>query len=386
MTAVENLVSPHSSGEFPIADPERFDDIERKHHRIADLLAAHELDALLIQKPSNFAWMTSGGNCLRSESGETTAALFVTADARVVVASNTDSGQIFDIELPGLGFQLKERPWYEPRSTLIEDLCRGRRVASDAGFPRTKDFSTELAKFRTPLSLFECERLRQVGKQVAHAVEATARSLEPGRSEAEIAGELAHRLIKHELIPVQLQVMGDGRGKRYPHWSFGKDPVRRWCVISAIGRRYGLCVAATRSVSFDAPDFDLQGHFQEASMLGATAMYFSKSDWELSTTFEKIRRMYEKFGHADEWRLADLGGVIGYEICEVPVVPKSDYRIRPGTPLYWRPSIGPALVGDTILVTHDGFEQICPSEVWPRMEIAVKDAPIHFPAMLQRYP
>ena len=41
----------------------------------------------------------------------------------VVVTTNAESAQLFDRELQGLGFQLKERPWHEPRSTLIEDLC-----------------------------------------------------------------------------------------------------------------------------------------------------------------------------------------------------------------------------------------------------------------------
>src|SRR5262249_49881222 len=146
MTVMEQqLPGPLSSAEYPLTDMERFEDIERKHRRIGELLGTHDLDALLIQKPANFAWFTSGGSCVLGDGSEPAAALFITSDARVVAAGNTDSGHIFDVELPGLGFQLKERPWYEPRSTLLEDLCRGRKVGSDSSFLGTMDVSADLA-------------------------------------------------------------------------------------------------------------------------------------------------------------------------------------------------------------------------------------------------
>jgi len=52
-----------------------------------------------------------------------------------------------------------------------------------------------------PLTALECERLRKLGAIAAHAVEATARNFEPGETEADIAGHLANRLIKHEVHP-----------------------------------------------------------------------------------------------------------------------------------------------------------------------------------------
>ena len=122
---------PISSAEFQIVDPERISDIQHKHRVVTDFLESRRLDALLLQRSGNFSWFTSGGDCSRGGSPEATAALFITPEARVVVTTNADSAQLFDRELQGLGFQLKERPWHEPRQTLVDDICRGRFVAGD---------------------------------------------------------------------------------------------------------------------------------------------------------------------------------------------------------------------------------------------------------------
>ncbi len=57
----------------------------------------------------------------------------------VVVTTNAESAQFFDRELQGLGFQLKERPGTNRGALLIEDLIRGRSVASDTGFSGTDE-------------------------------------------------------------------------------------------------------------------------------------------------------------------------------------------------------------------------------------------------------
>lgn len=375
-----------ASGEFQISSPERSLDVQHKHEAVAAFLQSHEYDALLLQDPANFAWFTSGGDCTRAGSTDRVAALFITPEARVAVCGNADSAQLFERELPGLGFQLKERPWCEPRHLLLEDLCRGRSVASDTGFGPTVDVSLELAALRLPLSVLECERLRELGRAVAHAVEATARNCRPRDTEAEIAAEAAHRLIKRQIVPERLQVMADGQSERHRHWTFGPRSVRNWVTISAVGRRWGLCAAATRTVSFGDPPKDLQSDHHRAALLEATGMFFSQPDWELFEVWNRVQRIYEKYGVADEWRLADQGEVIGYRVVEVPVVPQSQFRLSPRMAVHWHPSVHAAVTGDTILVTDEGFEIVTPMEDWPKVTVEVKHTPVHCPDILRRAP
>ncbi|NOX53953.1 MAG: M24 family metallopeptidase [Planctomycetes bacterium] len=378
-----------SSAEIPVAGAERAVEVERKHQAVTGLLATRQLDALLIQRPSNFAWFTAGGDCTRG-CGDATAALFITPHARVLVCGNADTGRLFERELPGLGFQLKERPWYEPRHVLIEDLCRGRRVASDTGVRGTTDVSSQLAALRLPLSDRECNRLRELGRILVHALEATARNLQLGQTEAEIAGELAHRLIRRSARPERIQVWGDGIGRRYRHWSYAETSIDQWCVLSAIARRDGICVGAARTVCFGEPPQEILGFYQRALLVHATGMFFSKVGWELGETWARVERIYEKFDVAEEWRLADQADVIGYEISEAAVVPDSRFRLAAEMPVYWHPTVGPCLVADTILVgsprtkSHKGFEILTPPGRWPTVKVEVKGVPIVCPAILTR--
>lgn len=376
--------APVSSGEFPAINPDRSIDIEHKHSRVCEFLETHRYDALLLQRPGNFAWFTSGTDCTRNGSPETTAALFITPDSRVIACSNADSAQLFDRELFGLGFQLKERPWFEPRHVLINDLCRGRTVASDTGVGRTDDVSSLLTGMRTPLTSIECERLREIGRIVAHAVEATARNLRQGQAEAEAAGELAHRMIKQQVIPERIQIWADGQGQRYRHWGYGNDRIERYCVLSAIGRGHGLCVGAARTVSFGKPPEAVRMAHGRASLMLATGIHFSQPDWEIFEIWNRVKRIYEKFDCPDEWQLADQSDVIGYEISEIPLVPKSEFQLTPGMPVFWHPSVGPILVGDTVLVGERGTERLTPTDNWPKLKIEVKGARIDCPAILQR--
>ena len=375
---------PPSSGEIRTINPDRIENIDNKHKLVGEFLKDHGCNALLLQKASNFSWFTTGGDMTRRGTVETVGSLFITPEARVLIAGNADSGQLFDCELPGVGFQLKERPWHEPRSVLIEDICRGRTVASDSGFNRTTDVSVHLQGMRVRLTDYECERMRELGKVVTHALEATARNFKHRETEAEIAGQLAHRLIRNGVTPERIQVLADGQGHRYRHWSYGEDRVERYCVIAAIGCREGLHVGACRTVCFgDPPKIIRMGHVS-ASLIQATGMFFSQADWEIFETWKRVHRIYEKFGYPDEWQLAEQAEIVGYEPAEIPYVTNSEFRQEAGMAVHWHPSVGPAMVGDTILITDTGFELLTPSENWPNLTIDVKGVAMTRPDILRR--
>lgn len=385
MTLLTNQSSqPLSSGEFDFTDPDRYDDVERKQRRIAEFLERIRYDAVLLQKPENFAWFTSGAECPRMGGDEPAAALFLTPDARVVVANNVDAAQLFDKQLGGLGFQLKQRPWHEERRVLFGDLCRGRRVASDADGDLTTNESGAIASLRMPLDTFECRRLRQLGALVAHAVEATARHVEVGQSEAEIAGQLAHRLVKHEVQPLWSRTIADGRGAAYRHWTAGDWTLKRWCTIAAVGSRWGLCCACARTVILGSPPLDVVGTYQQVAMLAATGMYFSQAGKKLSDVWPKVKRIYEKVGHSEEWRLADQAEVIGYRPREALLLPTSDFELTDGTPMHWHPSVGAVQVGESVLVREQGLEFLTKPVDWPLLCVTVKGQPMNLPDVLIR--
>jgi Xaa-Pro dipeptidase len=384
MSIASLLPGSMSSGEIQIIDPDRGAEILRRHELLSQFMKEQSFDGLLLTRPGNFAWATVGGNSTRGSLSDTAAALFVTPDARVVLARNTDSGQLFDREISGLGFQLKERTWQEDLQLLMGDLCRGRNVACDFSFERCQDISPHLNGMRLPLSKPERKSLRVTGSLVAHAVEATARSFRRGDSESEIAGQLVHRLYRQKVIPERVQILADGQGQRYRHWSFGDDQVERFCTIAVIGRREGLHVGASRTVSFGTLPKEVRRAHLDSLLVQATGMFFSQDQWEIYETWNRVERIYEKFGHSEEWHFSDQGCVTGYELCEAPIVPKSQLKLAAGMPIFWQSSIGQAMSADTILIGEKGFDILTPMENWPQIEVDVKGVPIQRPDVLLR--
>src|SRR5690349_5178347 len=83
-TSPRQTVSSTSSEMFTL-DPERLSEVEMKHKAVSDFLEAHGFDALVLEHPGNFAWFTLGADCACGRTQKTTAALFLTSDARVIV-------------------------------------------------------------------------------------------------------------------------------------------------------------------------------------------------------------------------------------------------------------------------------------------------------------
>lgn len=172
--------APLSSAEFATIDLDRVTEIARRHQLVGEFLKSEGYSALLVQSTANFAWLTGGASPVRCGEPGAHASLFITPEARVVVCNNAETPHYFEHLVAGLGFQLKERPWSEPRATMLADLCRGRKVVSDVPGPGiAADVGLYLQGMRLPLGPWDIGRLRSAGKLVAHAVEATGRGLAP---------------------------------------------------------------------------------------------------------------------------------------------------------------------------------------------------------------
>lgn len=362
-----------SSYELLAVSEPRFLEIDQKQRLVAEFLESHGYDALLLQQPWNFAWFTAGGDNTRDGQTDTCAALFINADARVILASNVDSSWIFETQVRRLGFQLKERHWQEAPERLLEDLCRGRNVASDTGFNGTRDVSEELLELRLPMSYREQASVRALGLDLAHIVERSAAKTQRGQTECDVAGAVLHRLLLKQIQPVSVQVTADQVRAQHPHAHSSVRPVDRLCSISIVGRREGICVAVRRTVSFGPPDEDTLHAFQTAAMIHATGICFSRAEWEVEELWPRVRRIYEKFGFADDWRHSEQSEIIAHRPREIRVVPRNPFRLSPGMAIHWHPLVAGMGLGDTILVTPLGrAEFLTRTGEWPELQIEVK--------------
>ncbi len=115
----------------------RREDVEEKHQRIREFLDATGHDAVVLGLADSVAWFTSGGDLGQNLGSDHSAILlFINRTSRAVVTDNVQSGRVFEEELAGLGFQLKERPWYDDSYQVMMELCHNKRCRNRLGLER----------------------------------------------------------------------------------------------------------------------------------------------------------------------------------------------------------------------------------------------------------
>jgi Xaa-Pro aminopeptidase len=380
------LVWPTEQSAVAPADPQldRRLDVDEKQAWVAELLRQHQCDGLLVLEPENFIWLTSGGIARGILDPAAQPALFFNPQQRCLVCSNVDSQRLFDEEMDGLGFQLKEWPWYRGRAQLLADLCQGRKVACDRPFGDCTDVGAQLRQRRRTMGAYERACFRSLGGTVAHALEAVCRNLVPHQSEREAAGQLGHRLLHRGVFPLAISVLADGRSRTYRQGGFTSTPIRRYCVLTTTARKYGLFVTASRTMSFGPPDEEFRKEHEAACKIAATYVGATWADAVPKAILNTGRHVYQLAGYEHEWRLCPQGHIIGRAAVELALTPDTDELLQTGWTVTWRASVGAALSCDTYLITEHGPEIITPAQAWPLMRIRFHGVDILQPCPLEK--
>jgi Xaa-Pro aminopeptidase len=374
-----------SPEEQPLVDAgDRRSDIEGKMGRVAELLRRTDCQGLLLLEPENLAWLSSGAVQRTVPDPASTPGIYCNGDQRWLLCANVDTQRLFDEELDGLGFQLKEWPWHWGREQLLHDLCQGRKVAVDRPLGDCVVVETDVRRERCRLSGYEQACMKALGVLVGHAIEATCRQFEQGLSEREVAGQIAHRLMHRGAVPLHIGVAADGRSRNYRHFSFTSTSIRRYAVVTVTAKKYGLCATATRAVAFGSVD---QTFRQEMNAICRVAASFLASTWPNAVpgqVLQAARRIYQLSGYEHEWLAAPQGHLIGRRPVEWPILPKTEELLEVGQAVVWNPSAGVASGADTYIVTNEGPRLLTPAEHWPVKRIKIQGAEFVRPDVLIR--
>lgn len=377
-------VADHTNGELK----RRRDDVEQKHDRIRAYLDENQLDAVVLGRADSVAWFTSGGDLSRGLTSDySSVLLFINRTSRAVISDNVQSSRVFEEELAGLGFQLKERPWFDEPFRAVAELCHNKRILSDLGTTgcmQWKQDADPLRDLRLQLTPLERQRFRELGRTVTLAVEATCRNFDRGEREADVAGHLAHRLMREGVVPVDLRVASDDRLARYRQPTFKAAPIQKRATIAVTGRRFGLCASVTRTVSFGPVEPEFHSFHTLAAMVDATCIFFSRPGQPIAEVFRRGKRIYEKFNAPHEWTLDYQGSLIGYTPREAFLTPDCDLVLQPDMAVCWNPSVGPARSEDTVVIDNRGYEVVTGAQDWPQLEVAVKGFKMTRPGILER--
>ena len=364
-------------------------DVEEKHGGLVAYLDETGLDAVVLGRADSLAWFTSGGDLGQSTTRPRPASAwaFVNRKCRSLFTDNVQSARVFEEEVAGLGFQLKERPWYRrprrgrlrPRPVQVDRLRR--RPA------RLSPTPGRLRALRWPLSTVERQRLRELGRTLTLAVEATCRNFQPGETEADIAGHLAHRLLREGVDAGRAS--GSPATTAWPAIASRRSrppPIRNRATIAAVGRRHGLCASATRTVSFGPVDAEFRAaHTPRGDGRRHLHLLLPARRGRSPRSSAGAKRIYEKFDHPHEWTLDYQGALIGYSPREMVLRPELTTRPRPRDwPSAGAPRSNSARSEDTVVVDARGYEVVTEAQDWPKIEVQVKGFTMPRPAILER--
>jgi Xaa-Pro aminopeptidase len=345
-----------------------------RRERLVRFLDEHDLDTLVLRRPSSAAWATGGRTHVDVTAETGIATLVVTRAGTRVVTSRIEADRLAAEELtdPELDWTVLEWP-DDPAATVPT----GDRVGVDGMVPGCRDVTTELEVARRRLLPEEVELYRALGRDAAEALTATARAMGPGRTEQEWAAHAAGEVVRRGADPLVLLVAGADRVTRHRHPLPTAAPAGDLVMVVVCARRHGLFANLTRFVStgsLSAEQQDAQSRLLqvEAAFLDGTRPGLRVADALASGTAAYGAHGFD----VQEWRRHHQGGPTGYLSRDHVATPACTEPVEDRQAFAWNPSVPGLKVEDTVLATSDGPEILTVDPAWPTVEVAGRHRPL----------
>lgn len=364
----------------------RLEEVQAKLERIRAMMAAEELDAVILGAQTNFAWVTGGGDShvvMGTEQG--VASALITADRQYVVTDNIEAGRIAAEEVAGLEFEVVAEEWHLNNMTeVIGRLVTGDVAADGNWLPGAMDLGDTIGQLTWQLLPPEVERYRALGADVSEALEQSAREIERGQSEHEIAAVLTGKLVRAGIQPLVILIAVDDRIRNFRHPIPTATTLRQYAMLVASVRRHGLHLSATRLVHFGELPEELRHRHYACVQVDTCLNLESRPGATVGEVFARAARMYAETGYPEEWRLHHQGGATGYQGRSYKATHSTPHRVLANQAFAWNPSITGTKSEDTILATLDGPEILSPVRDWPTIQVEYEGRTMTRPDILVR--
>ena len=363
---------------------DRAAEVATKLRRLRALMAAREVDAVVLSQLPNIAWLTAGASAyinLASDTGPTS--LLITLAGAYAMTDRIEAGRLEQEEaLPALGFVLAVEPW-DRRGTQFPGLIAGMRLAQD-GPGQGLDLGNDLQTLRTHLETEEVERLRQVGALASAAIAEVMDAIRPGMTEYAIAGLLSEACLARGGNAVINLVASDERIERYRHPLPTGKPVERYVMVVLCLRSQGLIAALTRFVHFGALPGELAAKAQAVARVHARMILGTRAGKTMGEMYTIAEQAYQEEGYPGAAEEHHQGGSIAYLPREVLAQPNDATVIAERQAFAWNPSVRGAKSEDTIVLGSASPEIVTHTPGWPMVPVTVDGQTVERPAILER--
>lgn len=359
-------------------------EIETKIAAVRAMLAQRQLDGLLLQRVSSFAWATGGvSSAINTASTNGEGALLITQAGRWVLCNNIEATRLQgETSLTEQGWEFHVSPWHAPSHALAE-LAAGLRLGADGPVAGLEDLSGPVGSLRAALLPEEQARFREGARRCAAAMNAAIRDVRPGWSEYRIGSRLAGATLELGVEPIVTLIAADERISAYRHPTCTDKRLERYAMLVLCGRYRGLVVSLTRLVYFGRLPEELRRKQEACARVDAALITATRPGATLGQVFAAGQAAYAAQGYDGEWELHHQGGPAGYEPREMLGLPGSTVPVLPGQAFAWNPSITGVKSEDSILVQPGGCEVATEIPGWPALEIELNGQVISRPLILE---
>lgn len=337
-----------------------------KQQKVRKFLEEKGLDGFVFSLRSSFAWLTDGGESSVDESVQTGAAdLVFTNEKTYVVAPNNEMDRLLEEVLGNQGYEPLVYSWRSNRISVLRDLLKGKNIGSDTYIPGCRQMCQEVKSLRYELLPEERSRIRRLGEQSSEIVSRMLKKICPGRSEAEVAGDLKAEMAEAGIACPVVLVASDDRLKKFRHPVPTEKKIQKMVMVIICARRWGLTVALTRMVHFGSLPEDLKKRHDLVSSIAAELIAFTVPGTPIKDIFHRCSLAYEDAGYPGEWEKHHQGGAIGYDTREFLASPDCREVVREYQGFAWNPFLKDVKSEDTFITSSEGPEIITLDKNWP---------------------
>ena len=342
-------------------------DISVKQERIRAFLDREGLDALVLGRQDNFAWITGGGDNRVVTTTEMGAALAVlTANQKWLVSHTMDGRRLLEEQVCGQGFEPVDLRWHDATlADAVLKLTRDLRIGADFPLPGARQYGAEIVDLHYPLTDVELERCRWIGRESNRILAQVARELRPGMTELEIAARLLYDYALSGMTIDVLIVGTDERISRYRHPLPTEKRLERYALLHPAARRWGLHANVTRLVHFGEPPRLVRAAFDAASRVSAEVMAMLAPGVRFAEILARQKCVYEALGYRDEWHGHFQGGITGYTLADPARCLNPEARAVVRQAYDYFVTITGAKFEELSLLTENGVEIASMDSGWP---------------------
>lgn len=360
------------------------DELQEKEKRVRTLMEEKGLDALLMERTSNFAWYTAGGaSFVNSAAEKGVGSLLIAPEKKYVITNNIEALRLGGEEkLAAQGWEFAVGNWWEPQQAVVQ-FTEGMRLGVDGPYPGAVDVGADLQAWRSRLLPQEVERFRLVAEACGQAIQTAAQRISPGMTEFQIAGLLAEETLDRGCTPIVNLIAADERIFNYRHPIPTDKTLEEYVMLVLCGRRWGLVASATRFVHFGPLPPKLREKQWATATVDATLIAATRPGAIVADIFQQAVDAYAEQGFPGEWHLHHQGGLTGYEPREYVGTPTSEEIVYENQVFAWNPSITGTKSEDTVLVGKETNEILSSVGDWPMLPVEIEGQTIERPAILE---